>query len=97
MYHSSADLLGSFLPRRITVIPVFRVLSVYCALGDQSGLTFTELGEQRFFSLVNRRTPIIFRRFAVPNEVDGFHVEGDVQAASSMSSETLLHYAEHAG
>jgi len=46
--------------------------------------------------LVNRRTPIIFRRFAVPNEVDSFHVEGDAQAASSMSTERLLQYVEHA-
>jgi hypothetical protein len=46
--------------------------------------------------LVNRRTPVIFGRFAVPNEVDGFHVEGDAQAASSMSTERLWHYVEHA-
>ena len=64
------------------------------ALGDQ--VTFTELGEQRLFSLVNRRTRIIFRLFAVPNEVDGVHVEGDAQAASSMSTERLLHHVEHA-
>jgi len=32
----------------------------------------------------------------VPNEVDGVHVEGDAQAASSMSTERLLHYVEHA-